>query len=133
MITLKAVHGNGQVNNPEWLASVKKILAAVKGGEDFQHSKTKANTNNIKTNSITFATLYIYSIAFELLGHEDFQKTHHSPHVPYSSADTQTTKHIHVQQMNHSHDSSYLSLVLHSFLFCSFQVQSFCIGNFKVT
>lgn len=39
MITLKAVHGNGQVNNPEWLASVKKTLAAVKGGEDFSAFK----------------------------------------------------------------------------------------------
>lgn len=53
------VHGNGQVNDTKWLVSVKKILAAVKGEEDFQHSKTKANTNNIKTNSIAFPTLYI--------------------------------------------------------------------------
>lgn len=51
-----------------WL-SVKKILAVKKGGEEFQHSKTKANTNNLKTNPVPFSTLYIfYSIAIEPLG-----------------------------------------------------------------
>lgn len=68
-LTLKTVHGNGQVNDTKWLIGVTKILEVEKREEDFQHSKTKANTNNLKTNSTAFPTLYIsYFTAFERLG-----------------------------------------------------------------
>lgn len=56
-LTLKAVQGNGQVNGTKWLINVKVLL--VKKGEDFQNSKTKANTNTLKTNPLASSTLYI--------------------------------------------------------------------------
>lgn len=56
-LTLKAVQGNGQVNGTKWLINVKVLL--VKKREDFQNSKTKANTNTLKTNPLASSTLYI--------------------------------------------------------------------------
>lgn len=57
LLTLKVVHGNGQGNGTKWL--LKKVLLVKRKRKDFQHSKTKANKNTLKTNPLASFTLYI--------------------------------------------------------------------------
>lgn len=123
------------INGTKWL--LKFCQFKKKKKEDFQHSKTKANTNTLKTNPLASFTMYIpncialrYNQVNQVSG-----RSRQFPQVPIlPSPANQSSLNINICSIDESLHHSLISQSFHSFFCCcsSQALMSIYTGHFKL-